>query len=140
MLVVKTKIGPSKIDGIGLFAAQPIPKGTVVWKYDPGIDRLLSEEEVTRLAKPIQERFHNYAFFDTKYSKYMFCGDDGRFFNHSDTPNCDDGKEDITIALRDIREGEELTVDYRSFYGNIEDHKEIQKEMSSVSHVPDLAS
>ena len=133
MLTIKTKIGPSKIDGIGFFAYQPISKGTVVWKYDPSIDRLLSKDEVMKLDGPIQERFHNYAFFDKKYNKYMFCGDDGRFFNHSDTPNCDDGEDDITIALCDIAEGEELTVDYRSFYGNIEDHKEVLKDIVTVT-------
>src|SRR6267142_763230 len=127
MLTVKTKIGPSSIDGIGLFADQPIPKGTIVWKYDSSIDRLLSKEEVENLAKPLQDRFHNYAFFDKKYNKYMFCGDDGRFFNHSDTPNCDDSNDDITIALANIASGEELTVNYSAFYGNIDDHKEIFK-------------
>lgn len=130
MLIVKTKIGPSKIDGIGLFAVEDILKGTMIWKFDPKIDRLLSEEEIARLAEPLQERFHNYAFFDKKYCKYMFCGDDGRFFNHSDNPNCDDGIDDVTIALRDIKEGEELTVNYRSFYGNINDHKEIDRTNS----------
>ena len=133
MLVVKTKIGPSKIDGIGLFTDQFISKGTVVWEYDPNIDRLLSEEEIGKLARPIRERFHNYAFFDRKYNKYMFCGDDGRFFNHSGMPNCDDGKDDVTVALHNIAEGEELTVDYRSFYGNIKDHKEVLCDMSSVA-------
>lgn len=125
MLVVKTKIGPSAIDGIGLFAAEPIAQGTVIWKYDPKIDRLLSESEVSELSKSIQDRFHNYAFFDRKYNKYMFCGDDGRFFNHSANPNCDDGTDDVTVALHDIAAGEELTVDYTTFYGNINDHKEV---------------
>ena len=129
MLVIKTKISPSKIDGIGLFADQFISKGTVVWKYDSNIDRLLSEKEVSKLSPQLQERFHNYAFFDRKYNKYMFCGDDGRFFNHSENPNCDDGNSDVTIALCDINPGEELTVDYRSFYGNIEDHKEVLKDI-----------
>lgn len=129
MLYVKTKIGPSTIDGTGLFADEFIPKGTAVWKYNPSIDRLLTTDEVANFAEPIQERFHNYAFFDKKYGKYMFCGDDGRFFNHSENPNCDDSQDDITIAIRDIDQGEELTVDYTSFYGNIDDHKQMLKEM-----------
>ncbi len=56
----------------------------------------------------------------------MLCGDDGRFFNHSDQPNCDDGKPDITIALRHVNKGEELTVNYKAFYGDIENHPEIR--------------
>jgi uncharacterized protein len=45
MLVVRTKTKASEIAGIGLFADQFIPKGTVVWKYQPDFDLLLSEED-----------------------------------------------------------------------------------------------
>ena len=38
MLLVKTKIGPSEIDGIGLFADQFIPRGTLVWELVPALD------------------------------------------------------------------------------------------------------
>jgi SET domain-containing protein len=30
MMTVKTHLAPSKIHGIGLFASEPIPKGTVI--------------------------------------------------------------------------------------------------------------
>ena len=55
----------------------------------------------------------------------MLCGDDGRFFNHSSTPSCDDSADDITVAVRDIEIGEELTVDYTTFYGDMESHAEV---------------
>ncbi len=50
---------------------------------------------------------------------YVFCGDDARYFNHSDTPNTrgeesEDGYGE-TYALRDIEAGEELTGDYNEF-------------------------
>jgi hypothetical protein len=127
MLLVKTKIGPSPIAGIGLFANEYIKKGTLVWQYHPDIDLLFSKEQIDTLSPVSKEQFYKYAFLDKKYNKYMLCGDDGRFFNHSDEPNCDDSKDDITIALRDILPGEELTVDYWSFYGDIDDHKELIK-------------
>ena len=38
MLYVKTKIGQSKIHGMGLFADQFIKKGTIIWKFTPGFD------------------------------------------------------------------------------------------------------
>jgi hypothetical protein len=51
--------------------------------------------------------------------KYVLCFDDGRFFNHSDSPNVIDGLTPDTaqssIAVRDIFPGEELTCDYRTF-------------------------
>ena len=39
MLVVKTYINKSKIHGFGLFAGENIKKGTVIWKFNPVIDR-----------------------------------------------------------------------------------------------------
>ncbi len=126
MLCVKTKIAPSKIQGIGLFADQFIPKGTAVWKFMPGFDLLMTEEEIKKLSGPAKEQFYNYAYLDKKHSKYLLCSDDARFFNHSDNPNCDERMDDITTAMRDIQSGEELIVNYKDFYGDIDQHREIK--------------
>ncbi len=126
MLTIKTKLAQSKIAGIGLFANEFIPKGSLVWKFVPGFDLLLAKEDVSRLSPAAQEQVHRYAFLEKKYKKYILCGDDARFFNHSKEPNCDDSTPDITTALRDINPGEELTVDYEVFYDDIADHPEIQ--------------
>jgi SET domain-containing protein len=126
MLLVKTKLGLSSISGIGLFADEFIKKGTIVWEYTPLVDILLSKEEIDRL--PNNEQIHKYAYLDKKYGKYLLCGDDARFFNHSDKANCDDNYHDeldVTVANRDIEIGEEITCNYKSFYGNMEEHKEI---------------
>lgn len=124
--MVKTKIGPSKISGIGLFANQFIPNGTIVWKYQEGFDLLLSKEDTEKLSDPSKEQFYNYAYLDKKHNKYMLCSDDGRFFNHANNFNCDERVDDVTTATRDIEMGEELTVNYKDFYGDIEDHNEIK--------------
>lgn len=118
MLYVKTQLKKSEISGIGLFADEMIPKGTVVWEFNPFIDILLSKEEVESLSKPAQEQIYKYGFLDTKSNKYMLCGDDARFFNHSIDNNCDDSQINITIAKRNIMPGEELTVNYKEFYGD----------------------
>jgi hypothetical protein len=126
MLTVKTKIGPSKIDGIGLFADESINKGTVVWKLNPLIDVLLTKEQIATLSVSSQEQFYKYAYLDKTYGKYLLCGDDGRFFNHSTEPNCDETMPDQTTALRKIMKGEELTVNYAEFYGDVENHPEVK--------------
>lgn len=132
MLCVKTKIRSSEIQGIGLFAEQLIPKGEIVWKFMPGFDLLLTKEEIQNLSPVARAQVRNYAFLDKKYQKYMLCGDDGRFFNHSTDPNCDDSDSDITIANKDIQQGEELTVDYTAFYGDIYDHPEVLGEVKNL--------
>jgi len=102
MLTVKTKIGSSNISGIGLFADQFIPKGTIVWKFQEGFDLLLSKEEIIKLSEPAQKQFYNYAYLDKKYNKYLLCSDDARFFNHSDDFNCDKIIDNITTSIIDI--------------------------------------
>ncbi len=38
MLLIKTKLDLSKIHGIGLFAGEDIPKGTIIWRFNSLID------------------------------------------------------------------------------------------------------
>lgn len=128
MLLVKTKIGLSNIAGIGLFAAQFIPKGTIVWRFNEKLDSMWSKEDIDTLSDESKKQFHNYAYLDIKHNKYLLCGDDARFFNHSDNANCTDSYDtnfDETIANKDIEEGEEITCNYKSFYGNMDEHQEI---------------
>jgi len=136
MLTVKTKIGASKIAGIGLFADQHITKGVKVWKFEPILDLLLTKEEIAKLSEPAQEQFNNYAYLDKVRNKYLLCGDDGRFFNHSETPNCDETTEyDSTFAFRDIEAGEELTINYGDFYGNMNEHPEIENQKQATENL-----
>ena len=122
MLTIKTKLKESSISGIGLFAEESIPKNTVIWKYEPTIDLLLTEDDIKDLSEPSKKQIRNYWFLDTYHNKYMLCGDDGRFFNHSDECNCNDELKDMTITLKDIEAGEELTVNYKKFYGDFDEN------------------
>lgn len=119
MLLVKTRLAPSHIHGIGLFAAEFIRKGTVVWESNPELDIRLTEEQISRLPEPCREQTRKYSYREKQTGLYVLCGDDARFFNHSARPNCldvftaEDG--DLTLAARDIEEGEEMTCDYALF-------------------------
>jgi uncharacterized protein len=120
MLVVKTILAASAIEGLGLFAAQHIPKGAIVWRFVPGVDALFDAEEIERLPEATQDICRRYAYYDRKNEKYVLCGDDARFENHSDDPNTMGAYPEgypfgMDIATRDIQEGEEITCDYRSF-------------------------
>jgi len=116
MLLVKTYLAPSRIHGIGLFAAEPIAKGTVIWVLNPALDLALTEQTVADLAPASRLLVEKYAYFDANAQKYILCGDDARHFNHTQAPNCDDREvPGTTIAARDIAAGEELTCDYAAF-------------------------
>lgn len=122
MLLVDTYLAPSKIEGIGLFAQKPIPKGTKIWEFTPGFDLELSPEEVDHLAECSRERILNYAYFNAQKMRHILCSDDARFMNHSEDPNVMDvgfdngnGNEGEAFAARDIAPDEELTEDYRTY-------------------------
>jgi SET domain-containing protein len=121
MLLVKTYLDRSEIHGIGLFAGERIPRGTVVWRRSPDIDILLSPEQVASLHPAARAQIEKYTYLDRVLGSLVLCGDDARFFNHSDSPNCrdfPDAQGGTTVAARDIDAGEELTSDYASFDAN----------------------
>lgn len=121
MLLVKTKVLPSSIEWLWLFADQYIPKWTEIWRFTPGFDIKFSEEEVLKLPILLQEHLHTYAWLSKKSGKYCFSTDNGKYFNHSSSNNnvlsayYDNEEEVVTKALRDIEVGEEILDNYWSF-------------------------
>lgn len=120
MLLVKTTRGPSKVHGIGLFAAERIPIGTTVWRYVAGHDMLLSREQFEALAPAEKLAWEKFAYV-SRFSGMLVCsGDDYVFMNHSHKPNIVvapflEPPEGCDIAMRDIEAGEELLFDYTWF-------------------------
>lgn len=116
MMLVKTYLGTSAIEGIGLFAAEPIRKDTVIWRFNPVVDQKLTPEQIDSLPPVGRELIQKYSYRHRLTGIYILCADDMRFMNHSPQPNCLDilypDQPDITIALKDIAAGEELTCDY----------------------------
>ncbi len=119
MLLVPTRIGPSRIHGIGVFALASIAKGSAVWRFAKGLDMEFSPDVVPTLPAHVQEFFSHYGYLDRNVKRIVLCFDDARFVNHSDTPNvATDYAQDpygFDVALRDIAAGEELTMDYAGF-------------------------
>jgi SET domain-containing protein len=121
MLLVKTYLDRSPIHGIGVFAGERIPKGTVIWRWSAEIDLLLTAEQVAALHPAARGQIEKYTYLDRNLGKLVLCGDDARFFNHSGSPNCHDYPDErggTTVAARDIERGEELTSDYAAFDAN----------------------
>lgn len=115
MILIKTKIGPSNIHGIGLFADQFIPKGTVTWKYHAKFDTGFTQDEVEQMSEPARKIFLWYAYYDFSQSKYILCFDDQRFINHSKVNYNIESTPEMDIAARDIQPGEEILCDYTKF-------------------------
>jgi SET domain-containing protein len=110
MLLVKCRLRPSPIHGIGLFAAEPIRKGTRVWELTPGFDLVLRKPDFKHWPRPLRRFLDNYGF---KYRKgvYVLSSDHAKHFNHSDTPNTR-LRGPTMYAAKAVARGEELTCDY----------------------------
>ncbi len=106
-------IKTSRIAGKGLFVDAPVEQGTIIY-LPPDTMRMISEEEYERRIKAGDNkvirtgmRFFGSQFFYLETDK----DDPADFINHADNANsiflCG-----TLFALRDIRAGEEITLDY----------------------------
>src|SRR3989339_898865 len=122
MILVKTNLGVSKIEGIGLFANEDIKKGTIVIKNNDnfGIAKYFEEQwkqMEKELSKESFRQIKKYAYKDKQDGLHCLCLDDTRFINHSKNPNIKTiGDNDV--AVRDIEKGEEILIDYTVFCAN----------------------
>jgi hypothetical protein len=105
--------------GLGLFAKEFVPVGTLVWKYSNGINVITYDGKAAanRLAGlPTLKDAQNW--LDMTYGLNGLLHeikDDGKYMNHSTTPNCKTNECGDTYSLRDIEAGEQLYEDYTSF-------------------------
>jgi uncharacterized protein len=121
MMLVRTYVGPSAIEGVGVFAAEPIATGTEIWRLEPSLDRLIPRAVYDQAEPVLRELLDRYAYpSQDDPDLLIFEVDSGRFMNHSDDPNGGFPPSGGGIALRDIAAGEEITCDYGEFYGAFE--------------------
>jgi uncharacterized protein len=121
MLLVPNYVGPSAIEGVGVFAAAPIAKGTVIWSFDERFDQVLSPGEIAALGSEQRGFVDRYGYSHTLRPELTILElDNGRFMNHSDSPNTQFTDPHIGWTIRDIAEGEEITCNYAEFEPNFE--------------------
>jgi hypothetical protein len=117
MLLIDVYLDKSQIEGIGVFAKNPIAKGTLIWKFDPHFDRLIPNEVWEAQTGAVKTYLDRYCYPSRSSSGHIvFEADDARYMNHSDNPNCDVSNENAMYALKDIAPREELTCDYNIFF------------------------
>ena len=107
---IQVRVGPSRIAGQGLFAAQDITKGTDIIQYTG--EKIPKAESARRLA---QGNAYIFTFNERWDIDGQVFRNIARYINHSCAPNCEAQKTPRSIwivALRDIQAGEELTYNY----------------------------
>jgi hypothetical protein len=116
MMLVPTYVAPSAIEGVGIFAAEPIAAGTLIWRLEPSLDRLLRRGDVAVLSEVFRTFVERYSYpYPHDPEQLIVELDNGRFMNHSDAPNTIFSDPDSGFTLRAIAAGEELTCNYAEF-------------------------
>jgi hypothetical protein len=143
MLMVETELRPSSIHGIGVFLAEPVAAGQLIWRFDSRVDRVFSDAELRDMPERLQNYLRTYSTLHDGLKLWVLCGDNGRHFNHSDTPNTrslgiafgDD------VAAFDLPAGTELTSDYRTICDamRLSDVDLTQPHSTSFSRSPEMS-
>jgi SET domain-containing protein len=108
-------VAPSKIEGVGSFTDRAIAKGELVRCWDGKDSRFIAEKKAhasadVALIKRFGIRVRGGYWAPLDFVRISA----GWYTNHSEKPNLGSDDGDVTYyALRDIRKGEELTIDYR---------------------------
>lgn len=114
-MLFRTDVAASDIHGLGLFAKEPISKGSVFWKHDHIVDGWLDVASVRGKHKynVFSEHMEYFYCYDMSLNLYIRHADNIIFINHSDYPNLNSPTKYVHIANKDIEVGEELTLNYR---------------------------
>jgi len=116
MLIVKNFLKETKHKGIGVFTGELIKKGTSVYVDSNILSKIFFAKEIKKLPQIAQEFITTYSDYDQENDSWYLDCDNTRFINHSENPNIWYYPEKKSmIALRDIKEGEEILADYRNF-------------------------
>ena len=116
MMLVPTFVAASDVEGVGVFAAEPIKNGALIWRYEPDFDRLVPASWLNEQTPMMQDFLRKYAYpAHDRPDMLVIEIDNGRFMNHMLEPNTDFTKVVEGYAIRDIRAGEELSCNYHEF-------------------------
>lgn len=116
---VYTRLMPSPIHGVGVFAICDIPKGTNIFSNDEGEMVWIDKSEIDKIEPDFKKLYEDFCVI--KNGKYG-CPKNFNsltvawYLNESKTnPNVLCDKDYNFITTREIKQGEELTVDYSTY-------------------------
>jgi SET domain-containing protein len=117
---VYTRLGPSRIHGVGVFAIGKIKKGTLIFYGDDGEIVWVRKTRLRGLPKEIRRLYEDFCIVAEKGRVYGCPRNFNSltvawFLNSSPCPNVRCDRNYRFFALRDIKQGAELTVDYATY-------------------------
>ena len=79
MLTKKTEVKPCKY-GLGLFAAEEIKAGDIVWMLDVRFDRVINKHDLQQFDQLTLDYLEKYAYTDAE-DRLILCVDSAKFIN-----------------------------------------------------------
>ena len=116
MFLIDTYLDKSKIQGVGVFAKENIKKGQLIKEVRPDFEIEFNKDNLPKMPLALAKLIDTHAYERELGSKILVMGiDNEKYLNHSNDPNVNDNG----IALKDIKIGDEITIDYKDFDVNI---------------------
>ena len=115
MFLIDTYLDKSKIQGIGVFSKENIIKGKKIKEVRPEFEIRFNKTNLPRMPLALANFIQTHAYEENE-NEYCLGIDNEKYLNHSDNPTVDEDG----IALKNIKIGDEITIDYKDFDDNIE--------------------
>lgn len=115
---VFVRLAQSQLHGVGVFAIRDIAEGTNVFQHDNTEMVWIEENELHGLPQETQKLYEDFGVYKNRrvgvppnFNQLT----PAWYVNNSENPNlrCDENYD--FIAARDIKSGEELTIDYSTY-------------------------
>ena len=106
----KVFVGPSKIHGYGIIAKTNIKKGEVVF--------IVKGKKVKWHVKNLKTSLHGPDWVGYGKDEWIDPSGFSEYLNHSSNPNCGIKGKVTVRAMRNIKKGDEITVDYSTIEGD----------------------
>ena len=117
MLLIDTYLDKSKIHGVGVFAKENAKKGEKIKEVRTEFEIEFNSENLPKMPLSLAKFIDTHSYERVLGSKIFVMGiDNEKYLNHSIDPSVNDEG----IALKDIKIGDEITIDYRDFDDSIQ--------------------
>jgi len=115
---VYTRLAPSNLHGVGVFAIRRIPRGTQLFTGDEGAMVWIPRDRLGRLPPAVRRLYDDFCVVrgallgcPTSFNNLT----PGWYINHSDSPNTAIDADYNFHTIQIVSVGEELTVDYNTY-------------------------
>jgi hypothetical protein len=119
MIHPDTFVSPTS-KGMGLFANRNFQRGEILWIIDDN-DIKISLADYLAFDEIQRQKLNIYSYIDF-YHRVIIPWDEGKYINHGCEPNLTGviQYDNISVALKDIKKGEEIVEDYSYYFGHFE--------------------